>query len=92
MANKEWYITGAELLKTALEDRNILEAQRFLESAGVDSGLYILFCSLPQGRQCAESGMSEAVWQAQDIRSLMQCAFMLGTYVHKSIEEVDKLW
>ena len=92
MPNQDWYIAGAELLQTSLENDNVRESSRLLASSGVDSALYILFCTLPQGRECAETGYPEAIWQAQDIRSLMQCAFMLGTYVHKSVEEVEKLW
>jgi len=32
------------------------------------------------------------MWSVKDVRSLMQAAFVLGTYVRKSVEEVEKLW
>jgi len=47
---------------------------------------------MPQGNNCATNGYPEAMWSVDEIRNLMQCAFMLGIYVKKSIGEADKLW
>jgi|TARA_R110000824_G_scaffold199888_6_gene383885 hypothetical protein len=88
----EWSILGSELLESALETDAYMEASRLLKTPGVDPALYMLFCSLPQGRMCVETSSHTGNWTVKEVRSLMQCAFMLGTYVRKSIEEAEKLW
>jgi len=88
----EWSILGSELLEGALETDAYIEASRLLTTPGVDPALYMLFCSLPQGKMCIDNRNPVGTWTVAEIRSLMQCAFMLGTYVKKSIEEAEKLW
>ena len=87
-----WFSLGTELLENAMELGSYDEAQRLLTAPGVDPALYMLFCSMPQGNNCATNGYSEAMWSVDEIRNLMQCAFMLGIYVKKSIGDADKLW
>jgi hypothetical protein len=88
----EWSVLGSELLEGALETDAYIEASRLLGTPGVDPALYMLFCSLPQGRMCVENSNPVGTWTVSEVRSLMQCAFMLGAYVRKSIEEAEKLW
>ena len=88
----EWSVLGSELLEGALETGAYMEATRLLRTPGVDPALYMFFCSLPQGKICIENKNPVGTWTVAEVRSLMQCAFMLGTYVRKSIEETEKLW
>jgi len=88
----EWAMLGAELLEGALNEDAYIKASRLLQAPGVDPALYMLFCSLPQGQMCIENHYPTGTWSVAEVRSLMQCAFMLGTYVSKSIEEAEKLW
>lgn len=88
----EWLELGTELLESATKELPYSEANRLLEVPGVDPALYMLFCSLPQGFECATNRYPTGTWSVADVRSLMQCAFMLGTYVRKSVEDTDKLW
>ena len=88
----EWVILGKELLESAMTDVPYQEAIRLLHTPGVDPALYMLFCALPQGHLCISEQNPSGTWSVAEVRSLMQCAFMLGTYVRKSVEEVEKLW
>jgi len=88
----EWTILGAELLEGAMSAASYEEATRLLSTPGVDPALYMLFCSIPQGMICIENRDPTGTWTVNEVKSLMQCAFMLGTYVRKSIEEAEKLW
>ena len=80
----EWAALGSQLLEGSMTELAFAEATRLLQTPGVDPALYMLFCSLPQG--------PIGTWTDAEARSLMQCAFMLGTYVKRSIEEAEKLW
>ena len=88
----EWAMLGAELLEGALNEDAYIEASRLLKAPGVDPALYMIFCSLPQGLMCIENQNPIGTWSVTEVRSLMQCAFMLGAYVKNSIEEAEKLW
>ena len=88
----EWIALGTELLDGSMVTAAYEEGMRLLQTPGVDPALYMLFCSLPQGFECATNRHPTGVWSVTEIRSLMQCAFMLGSYVKKSIEDVEKLW
>ena len=88
----EWAMLGAELLEGAMSEASYAEASRLLSTPGVDPALYMLFCSLPQGMLCVENKYPTGTWTVNEVRSLMQCAFMLGTYVRKSIGDAEKLW
>ena len=88
----EWATLGKELLEGSMTEPSYNEALRLLQAPGVDPALYMLFCSLPQGHICISNQNPIGTWTVEEIRGLMQCAFMLGTYVHKSIKEADKLW
>lgn len=88
----QWVDLGANLLENAMESDSYNEAQRLLSAPGVDPALYMLFCAMPQGFNCASNGYPAAMWSVDEVRNLMQCAFMLGSYVRKSIGEADKLW
>jgi len=88
----EWQTLGTELLEGAMRGGSYEEAIRFLNTSGVDPALYILFCSFPQGYTCILNKYPMGMWSVKDVRSLMQAAFVLGTYVRKSVEEVEKLW
>jgi len=88
----EWFSLGVELLEGSMDETSYQEAFRLLHAPGVDPALYMLFCSIPQGYKCATEGYPTAMWSVAEVRSLMQCAFMLGTYVKKSVGAVEKLW
>jgi hypothetical protein len=88
----EWAALGSQLLEGSMTELAYAEATRLLQTPGVDPALYMLFCSLPQGRICIEHHYPIGAWTVEEVRSLMQCAFMLGTYVKKSIEAAEKLW
>ena len=88
----EWATLGSELLEGSMKDPSYSEGERLLKTPGVDPALYMLFCSLPQGHLCITNSQPIGTWSVAEVRSLMQCAFMLGTYVRKSIEEAEKLW
>lgn len=88
----EWIALGAELLEGSMVAPSHEEGLRLLDTPGVDPALYMLFCSLPQGFECATNRYPTATWSVTEIRSLMQCAFMLGSYVKKSIGDIEKLW
>ena len=88
----EWAMLGTELLEGSMADPSYEESVRLLQTPGVDPALYMLFCSLPQGHMCISNSQPTGMWSVAEVRSLMQCAFMLGTYVRKSVEEVEKLW
>ena len=88
----EWAALGAELLEGSLAEPSYKEARRLLEAPGVDPALYMIFCSLPQGKICVKNEYPIGTWSVVEVRGLMQCAFMLGTYVKKSIGEAEKLW
>jgi len=88
----EWSVLGSELLEGSMMEPSYGEAMRLLEAPGVDPALYMLFCSLPQGHLCITNQYPTGTWSVAEVRGLMQCAFMLGTYVKKSIEEAEKLW
>ena len=85
----EWVMLGSELLEGSMEDDAWEECESLLASPGVDPALYMLFCSL---RQVHSTSTPSGMWSVNEIRSLMRCAFMLGVYVRKSVEEVNKLW
>ena len=88
----EWAVLGAELLEGAMTEHSYKESHSLLNAPGVDPALYMLFCSLPQGQLCIKNKDPIGTWSVTEVRSLMQCAFMLGAYVRKSIEEAEKLW
>jgi len=88
----EWATLGSDLLEGSMREPSYEEAVRLLQTPGVDPALYMLFCSLPQGHMCITNSQPIGTWSVAEVRSLMQCAFMLGTYVRKSIEEAEKLW
>jgi len=88
----EWAALGSQLLEGSMTELAYAEATRLLQTPGVDPALYMLFCSLPQGKICMEHHYPIGTWTVEEVRSLMQCAFMLGTYVKKSIEAAEKLW
>jgi len=92
ISQPEWAALGSELLEGSMMEPSYGEAMRLLEAPGVDPALYMLFCSLPQGHICITNHYPTGTWSVAEVRGLMQCAFMLGTYVKKSIEEAEKLW
>ena len=85
----EWARLGTELLEGSIVD---LSSVRLLQTPGVDPALYMLFGSLSPGHMCISNHQPIGMWSVAEVRNLMQCAFMLGAYVRKSIEEVEKLW
>jgi len=88
----EWARLGTELIEGSMETPFYEEAVRLLKTPGVDPALYMFFCSLPQGYIYITNKYPVGTWSVEEVRRLMQCAFMLGTYVRKSVEEVEKLW
>jgi len=81
----EWAVLGGELIESALNGLNFDEGERLLKSVGVDSALYMIFTSTLHNSKGV--GLT-----TREVRALMQAAFMIGTYVHKSVEEIEKLW
>jgi hypothetical protein len=81
----EWAVLGRELIENALYGTAIEEGEKLLNTVGVDSALYMLFAATMENS--SQQGLT-----SKEIRALMQGAFMLGTYVYKSVKDVEKLW
>ena len=73
---------GADLLALATDfttDAETVELyNNILEMPGIDAALWMLY-------KAAEGAMSHP-------KPLLQSAFMLGYYVHQSLDTADKLW
>ena len=81
----EWALLGSELIECALNEPAFTVGERLLQTVGVDSALYMLFTSTVHG----SGGVGLTT---KEVRALMQAAFMLGSYVTKSVGDVEKLW